>query len=129
MGYGSTRKGHPLRQQWLCDHGTKSAITAGSVAVVLYYKSVTLSAMAGNPLRAPPTSIPTTVWIDWLMFLLRHRRIFTPDTGEGGLDLLLEAGDQFAVGGDQRLLGFDLGDDGLLRGEGWEGNWDAVKIP
>ncbi len=35
--------------------------------------------------------------------------------------LLLEAGDQFAVGGDQRLLGFDLGDDGLLRGEGWEG--------
>ena len=30
-----------------------------------------------------------------------------PDAGEGGLDLLLEAGDQFAVGGDQRLLGFD----------------------
>jgi hypothetical protein len=25
------------------------------------------------------------------------------------LDLFLEAGDQFAVGGDQRLLGFDLG--------------------
>jgi len=30
--------------------------------------------------------------------------------------LLLEAGDQFAVGGDQGLLGFDFGDDGLLRG-------------
>jgi hypothetical protein len=32
------------------------------------------------------------------------------------LDLLLEAGDQFAVGGHQCLLGFDLGDDGLLGG-------------
>ena len=50
------------------------------------------------------------------------RLVLAPDAGEGGLDLLLEAGDQFAVGGDQRLLGFDLGDDGLLRGEGWEGN-------
>ena len=37
------------------------------------------------------------------------------------MDLFLEAGDQFAVGGDQRLLGFDLGDDGLLRGEGRRG--------
>jgi hypothetical protein len=37
-----------------------------------------------------------------------------------GLDHLLEAGDQFAVGGNQRLLGFDLRDDGPLRGEGWE---------
>jgi hypothetical protein len=45
-----------------------------------------------------------------------------PNAGEGGLDFLLEAGDQFAVGGDQRLLGFDLGDDGLLGGEGWEGD-------
>ena len=51
---------------------------------------------------------------------------FPPDAGEGGLDLLLEAGDQFAVGGDQRLLGFDLGDDGLLRGEGWEGDCSLV---
>ena len=49
--------------------------------------------------------------------------LLAPDAGEGGLDLLLEAGDQFAVGGNQRLLGFDLGDDGLLRGEGWEGNF------
>ena len=40
-------------------------------------------------------------------------RGFAPDAGEGGLDFLLEAGDQFAVGGDQRLLGFELGDDGL----------------
>jgi hypothetical protein len=37
-----------------------------------------------------------------------------PDAGECGLDLLLEAGDQFAVGGDQRLLGLELGDDLLL---------------
>ncbi|MBU6403740.1 MAG: hypothetical protein KGQ84_03395 [Proteobacteria bacterium] len=42
-----------------------------------------------------------------------------PDAGEGGLDFLLEAGDEFAVGGDQCLLGLDLGDDGLLGGEGW----------
>ena len=42
--------------------------------------------------------------------------LFAPDAGEGCLDLLLEAGDQFAVGGDQSLLGFDFGDDGLLRG-------------
>jgi hypothetical protein len=39
-----------------------------------------------------------------------------PDAGEGGLYLLFEAGDQFAIGGHQRLLGFDLGHDGLLRG-------------
>jgi hypothetical protein len=30
------------------------------------------------------------------------------------LNLLLEASNQFAVGGDQRLPGLDLGDDGLL---------------
>ena len=49
--------------------------------------------------------------------LRRGRFVFAPDAGEGGLDLLLKTGDQFAVGGDQRLFGFDLGDDGLLRGE------------
>ena len=43
--------------------------------------------------------------------------IFVSDAGAGGLDLLLEVGDQVAVGGDQRLLGFDLRHDGLLRGE------------
>ena len=53
---------------------------------------------------------------------------FAPDAGEGGLDLFLEAGDQFAVGGDQRLLGFDLGDDGLLRGEGWNWDLDLLQI-
>ncbi|WP_168708896.1 hypothetical protein [Metallibacterium scheffleri] len=42
-----------------------------------------------------------------------------PDAGAGGLDFLREAGDEFAVGGDQHLFGFDLGDDGLLGGEGW----------
>ena len=46
--------------------------------------------------------------------------IIAPDAGEGSLDLLLEAGDQFAVGGDQRLLGFDLRHNGLLRSKGWE---------
>ena len=40
--------------------------------------------------------------------------IFAPDAGEGGLDLGFEARNQFAVGGDQRLLGFDFGDDGAL---------------
>ena len=39
---------------------------------------------------------------------------------------MLEAGDQFAVGGDQRLLGFDLRDDGPLRGEGRERDGDAL---
>ncbi len=46
-------------------------------------------------------------------------KLFAPDAGEGGLDFFLEAGNQFAVGGDQRLFGFDLDDDGLLGGEGW----------
>ena len=43
--------------------------------------------------------------------------IFASDAGAGELDLLLEGGDQVAVGGGQRLLGFDLRHDGLLRGE------------
>ena len=34
---------------------------------------------------------------------------FSPDVSEGGLDLGFETGDEFAVGVDQRLLGFDLG--------------------
>ena len=55
------------------------------------------------------------------------RLILTPDAGESGLDLLLEALDQFAVGGDQRLLGFDFGDNGLLRGRGWEGEPQAFQ--
>ena len=37
-----------------------------------------------------------------------------PHAGQRGLDFLLEAGDQFAVAVDERLLGFDFGDDGLL---------------
>jgi len=55
--------------------------------------------------------------------LRRSRLILAPDAGEGGLDLLLEALDQFAVGSDQCLLGCDLGDDGLLSGEGREGDF------
>ena len=37
---------------------------------------------------------------------------FPPHPGEGDLDLLLETSNQFAVGSNQRLLGFDLGDEG-----------------
>ena len=40
--------------------------------------------------------------------------LFSPHLCEGGLDLLLEARNEFAVGGDQRLLGFELGNDLLL---------------
>jgi len=50
---------------------------------------------------------------------------FAPDAGECGLDLFLEALDQLAVGGNERLLGFDLGDDGLLRGTGWEWQFEV----
>jgi len=32
-------------------------------------------------------------------------RFFAPDAGGGGLDFSLEAGNQFAIGGDQGLLG------------------------
>ncbi len=49
------------------------------------------------------------------------RRFLPPNAGEGGLDFGAEAGDLFAVGGHQRLLGFDLGHDGLLCGKGREG--------
>ena len=56
-------------------------------------------------------------------------RIFlAPDAGESGLDLLLKASDQFEVGGDQHLLSFDLGDDGLLHGERRERNWDTPHL-
>ncbi|MDA1054694.1 MAG: hypothetical protein O3C40_30065, partial [Planctomycetota bacterium] len=47
---------------------------------------------------------------------------FTPDAGEGGGDLLLEPLDQFAVGGDQTLLGFDLQHDLLLRRQRRDGD-------
>ncbi len=46
--------------------------------------------------------------------------LFPPHAGEGGLDFFLEARNQFPVGGDEGLLGFDLGDDLLLGGEGWK---------
>src|SRR3989344_1102944 len=59
--------------------------------------------------------------------LRQGRRLFAPDASESGLDLLLEAGNQFAVGGDQGLFGFDLRHDRLLGGEGWEGNAEIAK--
>jgi len=48
-----------------------------------------------------------------IMFLPRPRGarpgvLFSPDAGERGLDLLLETGDEFAVGVVQRLPGFNL---------------------
>ena len=43
-----------------------------------------------------------------------------PDAGETGGELLVETLDQFAVGGDQTLLGFDLQYDLLLRRQQWE---------
>ena len=49
------------------------------------------------------------------------------DAGKGGPDLLLKTGDQFAVGGYQRLFGFDLDDHGLLRGEGWDRDFDGLE--
>lgn len=45
------------------------------------------------------------------------------------MDLLLEAGAQFAVVGDQRQFGFGLANDGFLRGKGCERNWDALNDP
>lgn len=38
-----------------------------------------------------------------------YASILPPDPRQGGLDFLLEAGDQFLVGSDKHLLGFDLG--------------------
>ena len=54
--------------------------------------------------------------------------IFTPNASERGLNFFLEARNQFAVGGDQCLLGFDFGDDGLLGGEGREGELNLAEI-
>ena len=45
--------------------------------------------------------------------------LLSPDSGEGGLDLLHHASDQFVIGSDKRPLYFDFCDDGLLGvGEG-----------
>lgn len=53
--------------------------------------------------------------------LHRGRLVLAPDAGKHGLDLLLHARDQLAIRIHQRLLGFDLGDDGALGVEGGEG--------
>ena len=37
-------------------------------------------------------------------------------------------GDQFAIAGDQRLLGFDPGDEGLLGGKEWECNFELANL-
>ena len=51
-----------------------------------------------------------------------------PHTSQRSLDFLLETSDQFAVAVDQRLLGFDFSDDGLLGGEGWEGDLKSQNM-
>ena len=57
------------------------------------------------------------LWLD------RGQICFTPDPVDGGFDLGLKTRDQLPVGIDQRLLGFDFGDDGAL---GFEvGNGDS----
>ena len=61
--------------------------------------------------------------------LRRCRFIFAPDAGEGCLGLFLEAGDQFPVGGNEGLLGFDLGTDGLLGREGGRGIFKSLRMP
>ena len=60
-----------------------------------------------------------------------NERLWNAGSGQASaiVDLLLEANDQVAVGSDQRLLGFDLPHDGLLRGEGRKGNRDALHDP
>jgi len=37
-----------------------------------------------------------------------------PHPVDSGFDLGLHAADEFAIGGDQGLFGFDLGDDGAI---------------
>ena len=54
--------------------------------------------------------------------------LLPPDAGEGGLDLLFEPGDQPAISGDQRLLGLDLGHNGLLNGESHLVDQPAVQL-
>ena len=54
--------------------------------------------------------------------------ILTPDAGESGPDLFLEACDQLAISGDQRLFGFDLGDDGLLRSERGDRDLNRLNV-
>ncbi|MBK7491597.1 MAG: hypothetical protein IPI17_06000 [Nitrosomonas sp.] len=39
---------------------------------------------------------------------------FSPDAVDDGFDFILENADQFLVGIDQALFGFDLGDDSAL---------------
>ncbi len=50
----------------------------------------------------------------------------SPYSSNSGLYLFLEAGDPFAVGGDQRLLCFNLGDNGFLGGDGREGDTESL---
>jgi len=55
-------------------------------------------------------------------------RIFAPDAGEGGLNFLLEAGGQLAVGCDEGLLGFHLGCDGVLFRKCRKWDLDPLKV-
>jgi len=68
----------------------------------------------------PATGLPCISRLDAL-------RLVTPHPVNGALDLGFHAADEFAVGGDQGLLGFDLGDDGALGFEVREGDFDFAN--
>ena len=50
-----------------------------------------------------------------------------PNASDGLLNLLFEAGDEVVVGGDQRQLGLDFGDNGLLGFERWKGDFMCLN--
>lgn len=54
--------------------------------------------------------------------------LFAPDAAEGCLNPVLHVANQFLIFGYESLFGFKLGDDGLLGGEGREGDRNCAKI-
>ena len=54
---------------------------------------------------------PSAIAASCRVTLRSDSQILTAHAGQRGLDFFLEAGDQFAVGGDEGLLGFDFGED------------------
>jgi len=74
--------------------------------LLMYGYTVHVIVFGGEWLRAPERRVA-----------LRPRR------GRGWLGSFARSGRSVRGWGDQRLLGFDLGDDGLLRGEGGRGIW------
>ena len=54
-------------------------------------------------------------------------RRFAPNPRQCGLNFFLESGDEFAVCVDERLLGFDFGDNGLLFIDWWHDDRMALE--